>query len=295
MSPLEWVLGPGRVLKLGRPRLMAILNVTPDSFADGGRLKSPDQVADAAARAVDEGADLVDVGGESTRPGSARVPAEEQIRRVVPSIEAIRRRVAADVLISVDTTLAPVAAAALDAGADAINDVAAGREDAGMFALAAARGCGLVLMHRLAPPEADSYSTQYQAPPEYHDVVAEVGAFLRARAEAATAAGVRKESIVLDPGLGFGKTVQQNLALITGTTHLAAIGFPILSALSRKSFTGAAGGLGRDSVPADRLAATLALSVTHRACGASIFRVHDVAHHMQALLAAEAAQKARAG
>ena len=221
--------------------------------------------------------------------------AAEQIQRVVPAVRAIRDRVGADVPISVDTTLSEVAEAALDAGADAINDVAAGREDPAMFDLAASRGCGLILMHRLAPPEGDSFSDRYAEAPRYGDVVGEVGAFLRERAEAAMGAGVARERIVLDPGLGFGKTVEQNLELIVGTGRLAALGFPILSALSRKSFTAAAGGLGRDSRPSERLPASMALSVTHLGSGASIFRVHDVAPQRQALLAAHAAERARRG
>ncbi len=188
--------------------------------------------------------------------------------------------------ITVDTTLAPVARAALDAGADAINDVAAATEDDAMLALAADRACALILMHRLAPPAADRFSDAYDAPPAYPGGVVEtVRGFLDARVRAAVRAGVPRSGIVIDPGLGFGKTVGQNLELIRRTGDLAPLGRPVLSALSRKSFVGRVG-LGRDSTPAERLPATLALSVLHLQAGARLFRVHDVAEHRQALDAA---------
>lgn len=266
---------------------MAILNITPDSFFDGGTLTDPGSAAAAAARAVDEGADILDVGGESTRPGSARVDADEQSRRVVPAIAAIRRAggALAAVPISVDTTRAEVARAALDAGADAINDVSAGTDDDDMLALAARRGAGLVLMHRLRPPDGDSYSDRYACPPDYTregGVVEVVRAFLAARAAGAIAAGVDRAAIALDPGLGFGKTVEQNLELIRRTGELAALGFPIVSGISRKSFTGAWAGL-KDSTPAGRLAPSIALALEHRRAGAAVFRVHDVVAHAAAL------------
>lgn len=280
-----WRINDARAVPLDRPRLLGILNLTLDSFADGGRLPTPAHAADAARRAADDGADALDMGAESTRPGAARVEADEQIRRLIPAIEAVR---AAGVVlpITADTTLAPVARAALNAGADAINDVAAGTEDDAMHALAAERRCGLVLMHRLAPPTADRYSDRYTAPPDYPGgVVPCVRSFLEARAAAARAAGVPDDRVLLDPGLGFGKSVEQNLELIRATPDLLALGRPILSALSRKSFVGRAG-LGRDSDPGERLPATLALSVLHLRAGARIFRVHDVAEHRQALDAA---------
>jgi dihydropteroate synthase len=280
-----WRLNHARAVHLDRPRLLAILNITPDSFADGGRLPTPAHAADAARRAADDGADALDMGAESTRPGADRVPAPEQIRRLIPAIEAVRAA-GVDLPITADTTLAAVARAALDAGADAINDVAAATEDDAMLALAAERACGLILMHRLAPPTADRFSDRYDAPPAYpRGVVAEVAAFLDARVRAALDAGVPADRIVVDPGLGFGKSVEQNLALIAATPRLAETGRPVLSALSRKSFTGRVG-LGRDSDPSERLPATLALSVLHLHAGARLFRVHDVAEHRQALDAA---------
>ena len=280
-----WRLNDARAVQLDRPRLLAILNLTPDSFADGGRLPTPAHAADAARRARDEGADALDMGAESTRPGAARVPPDEQIRRLIPAVEAVRAA-GVDLPITADTTLSSVARTALDAGADAINDVAAGTEDDAMLALAAERRCGIILMHRLARPTADRYSDRYDAPPAYPGgVVPAVRSFLEARAAAALAAGVPADRVVLDPGLGFGKSVEQNLELIRATPDLLALGRPVLSALSRKSFVGRAG-LDRDSDPGERLPATLALSVLHLKAGARLFRVHDVAEHRQALDAA---------
>lgn len=285
-EPPSWRVRPDAPIDLSRPRIMAILNVTPDSFADGGRFASPQDVATAARRAVDQGADLLDIGGESTRPGAERVAPDEQIERVVPAVRAIRDA-GIKAPISVDTTRSAVARAALDAGADAINDVSAGEEDDAMLALAAERACGVVLMHRLTPPNQDRYSDQYDRAPAYADVVDEVGAYLCSRLEDAVRAGVAPESVVVDPGLGFGKSVEQNLALIAGTGAIASrTGRPVLSALSRKSFVGRVS-LGRDSDPAERLEGTLALSAAHLLAGARVFRVHDVGEHARALPAAQ--------
>lgn len=276
-------------LTLDRPRIIGILNVTPDSFSDGGQNASINDAMRAADRMASEGADMLDVGGESTRPGAHRVPADEQIRRVVPVIEAIRHSPGplSDIPICVDTTLAAVARAALNAGADAINDVSAGTEDPAMVPLAAEFGAGLVLMHRTKAPPLDQYSDQYQVPPILDGALAVVIAFLDERSRAAIASGVACESLVLDLGLGFGKTVEQNLELVRGTRELVKLGFPVLSAASRKSFVGRVG-LGQDSQPHERLLGTIALSVTHLAMGARLFRVHDVGAHAQALRVAEA-------
>ncbi len=275
----HWLLTDRR-LDLARPILMGIVNVTPDSFSDGGRHATPDAAAELAARLASEGADLLDVGGESTRPGSVRVEASEQLRRVIPAIRAIRARLPS-VAISIDTTLEPVARAALDAGAVAINDVAGATEDTAMLALAAERRAGLILMHRLRPPGEDSYSDRYPRPPSYEDVVLDVREFLKRQSALALRAGVAQESIILDPGLGFGKSVEHNAQLIHRTPELLSLGFPILSGLSRKSFVGRLG-LGRDSTPDERLPATLAASLEHRRRGAHLFRVHDVAAHAEA-------------
>lgn len=264
---------------------MTILNLTPDSFSDGGRLPTPAHAADAARRAADEGADTLDLGAESTRPGADRVPPDEQSRRLLPAIQAIR---AAGIClpITVDTTRAAVARAALDAGADAINDVAAGEEDDAILALAAERRCGLILMHRLRPPGQDRLSDRHEHPPEYpQGVVSAVATYLYSRVRAALRAGVPAPGLITDPGLGFGKSVEQNLDLLRATPTLLALGCPVLSALSRKSFTGRIG-LNRDSDPSERLPATLALSVLHLQTGARLFRVHDTAAHRQALDAA---------
>jgi dihydropteroate synthase len=265
---------------------VAILNLTPDSFAGAGPHDDPARACALALAARAAGADAIDLGGESTRPGAARVAPAEQIARVVPALKAMRAERALDgVPISIDTTRAPVAREALDAGADAINDVSGATEDPEILPLAAAHGAGVMLMHRLAPPQADRYSDQYASPPPYADVAREVGEFLSARARAALDAGIDHGAIVLDPGLGFGKDVAQNLALIRATPAMLELGFPILSALSRKSFVGRVG-LGRDSTPAERLAPTLALSTMHLSLGARLFRVHDVAEHRAALDAA---------
>jgi len=268
-------------LPLDRPVIVGILNVTPDSFADGGHYMLLDHAVAAAERMRDQGADMLDIGGESTRPGSEPVDSEEQIRRIVPVIEALRARGCA-LPISVDTTRAPVAQAAIRAGANAINDVSGGRDDADMFNLAAISGAGLVLMHRLIAPKLDQYSDRYAVDPKYQDVVDDVRAMLDAAASSAMKAGVRADRIVLDPGLGFGKSVEDNLRLIEDTRRLAELGFPIMSALSRKSFVGR-WHLQRDSTPDERLEGTLKLSERHRERGAMIFRVHDVEPHVRLL------------
>ncbi len=283
-----WRLANERAITLDRPRIVAILNVTPDSFYAASRAQDAAIALEHAERAVSAGADALDIGGESTRPGASRVDEDEQIRRVVPVVRVIRasRGPAANTPVLVDTTRSGVARAALDAGADAINDVSAGGESGDMLRLVSDRGAGVALMHRAAPPTEDRYSDRYTSEPEYaHGVVQEVVDFLRARAGAAREAGVGPDRIVTDPGLGFGKSVTQNLDLIRATSRLAALGYPVMSALSRKSFVGRVG-LGRDSEPAERLAPTLGFSVAHLAAGARLFRVHDVTEHAQALGAA---------
>ncbi len=283
-----WRLGEGLSLPLDVARVMGILNVTPDSFSDGGEHAGVAGALRAAERMVGEGADIIDVGGESTRPGAARVDAAEQIRRVVPVVRSIRERIGESVCISVDTTLSEVASAAIDAGADAINDVAAGMEDERMLPLAAARGVGIVLMHRMRPPGTDVFSHRYEKAPEFEGgVVEHVKSFLAERADAAIRAGVDPHAIVLDPGLGFGKSVAQNLELIERTAEIAALGFPVLSGLSRKSFTAAYAGMNMEAPARERLQPTLELSVKHLRAGARIFRVHDVREHVQALRNAE--------
>ncbi|MBX3358504.1 MAG: dihydropteroate synthase [Phycisphaeraceae bacterium] len=293
----EWRVSAARRVSLARPVVLAILNLTPDSFSDGGTYPTIESALEGARAAVGLGADALDIGGESTRPGARAVPEEEQIRRTAPLIAAIRRERGLDhVPITIDTTRSAVAAAAIEAGADGINDVSGGTEDEGMLRLAAGAGAGVVLMHRLATPERDVYSDRYGAnEPDYSGaggVVGAVRAFLAARVGAALAAGVAREGIVVDPGLGFGKTVGQNLELIRRTGELASLGYPVLSGLSRKSFTARAGGLAEGTPARERLAPTIALTVAHLAAGARIFRVHDVGPVVEALRAAEAARRA---
>lgn len=290
-----------------RPAVIAILNASPDSFFAASAVPHLPQALAMAEQFVRDGAVALDIGGESTRPGSTRVDAATQIARVVPIIRSIRAHADpafANIPISVDTTLAAVAASALDAGADAINDVSAGTEDPDLLPLAAGCGAGVILMHRAVDPTRDRYSDAYlpHAAPLGEctaHVVGQVARALASRIHAALAAGIAPESILIDPGLGFGKTVAQNMALIRGTRALAlcapgapdsAHGWPVLSALSRKSFTGRVS-LNRDSTPDERLEGTLALSVLH-ASGSTptaAFRVHDVAPHVRALRAVAAA------
>ena len=283
-----WRLAGGATLALDRPRVIAIINATPDSFSDGGLHLDPGAASARAAEAVGEGADALDVGGESTRPGAEPVPAAEQIRRVVPVVERVRAA-GIDAPVSVDTTSAEVARAALDAGADAINDVSGAEDDPGMLALAAERAAGLILMHRLRRPRDDRYSDRYDAEPDYAGsggVVRAVGDRLRRLDRRATDAGVDPRSIVLDPGLGFGKSVADNLALLAGAPDLlAALGRPILCGASRKSFLGAVTG---EREPSRRVSASVAVAVRQHLDGVRLFRVHDVREHRAALDAAAA-------
>lgn len=267
---------------------MAILNITPDSFSDGGACFDTPSALAAAERMLAEGADMLDVGGESTRPGAAPVSVTEQIRRTAPVIRAIRARFGGEFPISIDTTRAEVARAALDAGADAVNDTSGGRDDPGMFELVAQRGAGLILMHRFVAPSRDAYSTHYtpaaRPEPVYPGgVVHDVRRFLAERTVDAERAGVPPARIMIDPGLGFGKSIQDNLRLIHGSAELASLGYPVLSGLSRKSFVGRLSGLSPDRPARDRLDGTIALSVLHYLRGARMFRVHDVAAHVAAL------------
>lgn len=256
------------------PIVMGIVNVTPDSFSDGGRWLDPSAAVAHGLQLASEGTAILDVGGESTRPGAAAVSAEEERRRVVPVVEGLT---AAGARVSVDTMKAAVAEAALDAGATFVNDVAALR-DPDMAALVADRGCDVCLVHMRGEPRT------MQNDPQYDDVVDDVRAFLTARVEVALAAGVARERIVLDPGIGFGKTVDHNLELLDRLDELVALGFPILVGTSRKSFLGKI--VGRDAD--DRLPGTIATNVLALARGASIFRVHDVAPVRDALVVAAA-------
>ena len=283
-------------MTMDRPRIMAIVNLTKDSFYARSRGDTPEAALDAVFRAVGDGADMLDLGGESTRPGAERVAASEQIERLVPILRAIRAAggTLATLPISIDTTNSRVARECLLAGADCINDVSAGSEDPEMLPTIASANCGVILMHRLTEPANDSYSDRYRDPPQYDDVVWDISDFLRARAHAAQSAGVAPDAIIIDPGLGFGKSVQDTLTLIRRTGELTSLGYPVLSALSRKSFVGRVS-FGHDSTPDERLPGTLAMSVMHYLSGARLFRVHDVREHIQALAAAAAVAAASSG
>ncbi len=270
---------------------MGVLNVTPDSFSDGGAFVGPDAAIAHALELVAEGADILDVGGESTRPGAEPVPAEEELRRVLPVLEGL----AADggplsrVQVSIDTSKAPVARAAIAAGASIVNDVTALRGDPDMVELVADSGVQCCLMHMLGEPRTMQRGL---GGPQYKDVVDEVKAFLEQRLSYAVGAGVREEQILLDPGIGFGKTVAHNLELLERLGELGALGRPLVIGTSRKGFIGriladAAG----EAEPVDvarRLAGTIATNVLALERGASVFRVHDVAPVGNALAVAAA-------
>jgi dihydropteroate synthase len=259
-----------RPLVLDRCRVMGILNVTPDSFSDGGRLATVADAVAAGLAQVAAGADIIDVGGESTRPGAAPVPVDEQLRRVVPVVAGLRA--ATPALVSVDTSEPRVMAAAVAAGADLINDVRAlRRPDA--LATAARLGVPVVLMHMQGEP------ANMQREPAYGDVVAEVGAFLAERIAACITAGLPRDSLIIDPGFGFGKNVAHNLALLRSLDRLVATGQPVLAGLSRKSLVGHLTG----APVADRLGGSIALALLARARGAHLLRVHDVGPTVQAL------------
>jgi dihydropteroate synthase len=267
-------LGPG-------PVLVGVLNVTPDSFSDGGDFFDPGKAASRAAAMLDEGAEIIDVGGESTRPGSNPVPQEEEVRRVVPVIQKILAE-RPDAIVSIDTYRAATAEAALEAGARIVNDVTALRGDPRMAAVAADAGCPLILMHMLGEPKT------MQHDPRYDDVVREVRDFLAGRAGHAIAAGVEPENIILDPGIGFGKTLEHNLALLRRLDSLVELGFPVLFGASRKRFIGRITGV-EDA--RDRVSGTMAANVLAYERGATFFRVHDVRPNREALAVAEAVRR----
>ncbi|MCW3040189.1 MAG: dihydropteroate synthase [Solirubrobacterales bacterium] len=262
--------------------LMGIVNVTPDSFSDGGRWLDPAAAVAHGLALVADGAGILDVGGESTRPGARPVGAEEEVARVVPVLEGLAAAGTAAQL-SIDTTKASVAAAALDAGATYVNDVTALRGDPDLAGLVADRGCDCCLMHMQGEPRTMQHA------PHYEDVVDEVRAFLEARVAAAVGAGVAEARIQVDPGIGFGKSVEHNLQLLAGLERIAALGFPVVVGASRKSFLGTI--TGRED-PLTRVPATIAANVLAYAHGARVFRVHDVAAARDALLVAAATLRA---
>jgi dihydropteroate synthase len=265
---------------MARPQVMGIVNVTPDSFSDGGLFLDPAAAIAHGRRLAEEGADILDVGGESTRPGARPVAPEEELRRVLPVVEGLATEGPA---VSIDTTKSAVARRALEAGAAIVNDVSALRLDPALAALTAEAGATCVLMHMLGEPRT------MQDDPRYDDVVSEVKAFLEERLAFAVREGIAEERVWLDPGIGFGKTLEHNLELLRRLDRIATIGLPVVIGTSRKSFLGRL--TGRQD-PHDRVAATVATTVLALERGASVFRVHDVAPTKDALAVATATLRA---
>ena len=276
----------GRILRLDRPRVLGIVNVTPDSFSDGGEHATVDAAISHGLRLAEEGADALDIGGESTRPGAAEVAPEEELRRVLPVIERLARETSLP--ISIDTSKPEVMRAAVAAGAGMINDVYGLRRDGALDA-AAALGVPVVLMHMLGEPRS------MQDAPHYDDVVADVHRFLAERIFAAEMAGIAKQRIVVDPGFGFGKTLQHNLVLLAQLERFADLGVPVLAGLSRKKTIGDLTG---HADPHDRIIGSVAAHLIAAQRGAMLLRVHDVAATVDALkvwmaVAAQPAQKGK--
>ena len=278
------VLLPVRVIKLGRrtvdlgrrTHVMGILNVTPDSFSDGGRFLQPPAALDHAAAMAEEGADFIDIGAESTRPGARPVPAKEQLARLVPVLRAVKKRVKAPV--SVDTTSATVAQAALAEGADIVNDVSALAGDPRMAAVVARTGVPCILMHMKGKPRT------MQRDPKYTDLMTEITGFLAASLERGERAGIERAQMLVDPGIGFGKTAAHNLEILRRLAELESLGAPVVVGPSRKRFIGAV----LDVPPGGRLEGTIAACVLAAANGANVLRVHDVKPVVKALKLADA-------
>jgi len=269
------------ILNKHSPLIMGILNVTPDSFSDGGQHNKPEQAVKRALEMIKQGADIIDIGGESTRPGATPVSAQQQIDRVIPVIEGLRVSPAKNITISVDTTNFEVAKTALDAGANWLNDISAGDdacdkglENEPMLSLAAKHNCPIVLMHR------QGKSNTMQDAPYYDDVCAEVNNYLQSRAQAALEVGVAEHNIIIDPGIGFGKLLNHNLSLMAGLGSLVGLGYSVLLGTSRKKFLGEI--IGQDD-PTKRMVATCATTALGVNAGVKIFRVHDILENKQAL------------
>ncbi len=255
--------------------IMGVLNVTPDSFSDGGLFLSKDKAVEQGLKLIADGADILDIGGESTRPGSDAVIAEEESRRVVPVISALRKHT--DTLISIDSTKSQVSRAALDAGADIINDISSFRLDPEMIPLAAERQVPVIIMHMLGTPK------NMQNNPHYENLLYEVKLFLEERIKAAVSGGIKKENIIIDPGIGFGKRQEDNLCLLKNLNFLEELGQPILVGPSRKSFIG-----NILNLPAqERLEGTIASALISLLHGANILRIHDVAAVKRAVQVAD--------
>ncbi len=257
-----------------KPLLMGILNVTPDSFSDGGLHRDLKTALARAHEMVEQGVDIIDVGGESTRPGAGRVSAQEQLERVIPIIRHLQQELPGDVPVSIDTTSTIVAGAALEHGATIVNDISAGRDDPDMFSLVAGAGAPYILMHMQGTPGT------MQDRPHYTDVVAEIKSFLLERAAAAREAGIREKNLVIDPGIGFGKSKQDNLDIIANLNSFTETDYPVLLGASRKRFMGSICAIESYSELVGATCATTALGVF---AGVRIFRVHDVKENRQAL------------
>ena len=261
------------LLQQERPLIMGILNLTPDSFSDGGSHADRGNAVHFALQMVRDGADIIDVGGESTRPGAKSVSVAEQIRRVEGVIASLRKTLPQEVPISIDTTYSEVAEAAVEAGASILNDVRAGRDDEHMFGLAARKQLPLILMHMQGTP------LTMQENPTYADVVGEIRSFLLERALLAQAAGIEKDSIVIDPGLGFGKAYEHNKKIMENLKAFVETGYPVMLGASRKRFLGT---INREQEPRNLVGATCATTVLGVQAGVRIFRVHDVIANRQA-------------
>jgi dihydropteroate synthase len=276
MGGMLWRIA-GRTVDLSeRAMIMGVLNVTPDSFSDGGEFFTTAKAVEQGKRMATEGAQIIDVGGESTRPGAEAVSADEELARVLPVIEQLRASVAA--FLSIDTSKATVARAALDAGASIINDVTGGRADPEMMALAAESGAAFIIMHMQGTPRT------MQAAPHYEDVVSEVTNFFRQQYERALECGIDSMAIAFDPGIGFGKTVEHNLSLLARLAELRVHDRPLVVGVSRKSSLGKM--IGSNAME-DRLAPTLAFTALLRERGANVLRVHDVKENVAALRVTE--------
>jgi dihydropteroate synthase len=277
---MQWLCA-GRVLELDRPVVMGVLNITPDSFSDGGAFLDPDAALAQAERMVAEGAAIIDIGGESTRPGSTAVASEEELRRVLPVVERVAARL--PVLVSVDTSNPEVMRRASAAGAHLVNDVRAVRSPGAIEAIAASE-LGLCLMHMQGEP------ATMQLDPHYDDVVEEVKTFLAERVQACVAAGIARERLAVDPGFGFGKLLAHNLQLLRALAQFEGLGLPLAVGLSRKSMVAALGGRSQE-----RLAGSLALATIAVLHGARIVRAHDVAATVDAVRIASAVRQRSAG
>ncbi|MCZ6803756.1 MAG: dihydropteroate synthase [Proteobacteria bacterium] len=255
------------------PLIMGILNVTPDSFSDGGQYNNLQAAVNQGKQMIDEGADIIDVGGESTRPGSDRVDVEEQIERVVHIINAISETKPGHVELSIDTTRSKVAEAALDAGAQMVNDVSGGNDDPDIINLCAEKACPYIIMHRLGTPET------MQNDPRYDDVVSEIKSFLEGRIEQCLCAGITENNIIIDPGIGFGKTREHNWTLLKNLKSFVDTGHTVLLGTSRKRFMGTVCTV---NTPSELIGATTATTALGVQAGVKIFRVHDVEPNRQA-------------